>query len=57
MVRATNTGATAIINTDGKLIKQLPLFKEGTLHGYVQGYKGETPYITVSYTHLRAHET
>ena len=45
MVRATNTGATAIINTDGKLIKQFPLFKEGTLHGYMQGYKGETPYI------------
>tara|TARA_B100000035_G_scaffold313501_1_gene327368 strand:- start:1231 stop:2715 length:1485 start_codon:yes stop_codon:yes gene_type:complete len=45
MVRATNTGATAIINTDGKLIKQLPLFKEGTLNGYVQGYEGETPYI------------
>lgn len=45
MVRATNTGATAIINTDGKLVKQLPLFKEDTLHGYVQGYKGETPYI------------
>lgn len=45
MVRATNTGATAIINTDGKLIKQFPLFKEGTLNGYMQGYKGETPYI------------
>jgi apolipoprotein N-acyltransferase len=37
MVRATNTGATAIINTDGKLIKQFPLFKEGSLHGYMQG--------------------
>ena len=45
MIRATNTGATAIIDIDGKLIKQFPLFKEGTLHGYMQGYKGETPYI------------
>ena len=45
MIRATNTGATAIIDTNGKLIKQLPLFKKGILNGYVQGYEGATPFI------------
>ena len=45
MLRATNTGATAIINSKGKIIKQLPLFKEGVLNGYGQGYEGTTPYI------------
>lgn len=44
MLRATNTGATAIINNDGTVISQLPHFTEGLLEGDAQGFKGLTPY-------------
>lgn len=45
MLRATNTGATAIINPKGEVIAQLPPFERGVLTASVQGYKGVTPYI------------
>jgi apolipoprotein N-acyltransferase len=44
MLRATNTGATAIINPKGEVTAQLPPFERGTLTATVQGYKGLTPY-------------
>ena len=44
MVRATNTGVTAFIDIDGKVLKELPQFMSGTLTHTVQGYKGRTPY-------------
>jgi len=44
MLRATNTGATAIINEKGEIISHLPHFDVGILEGYAQGYEGETPY-------------
>ena len=44
MLRATNTGITAIINTDGNLISSLPQHEVGVLDGIVQGYKGSTPF-------------
>jgi apolipoprotein N-acyltransferase len=47
MLRATNTGATAIINPKGEVIAQLPPFERGILTASVQGYKGLTPYILV----------
>ena len=45
MLRATNTGATAIIDSHGHVISQLPHFTNGTLTGEAQGYTGETPYV------------
>lgn len=45
MLRATNTGATAIINGEGKVVQQLPVNTFGTLAATVQGMAGSTPYI------------
>lgn len=43
-VRATNTGATAIIDYQAKVIAQLPVRQQGTLVGAVQGRTGLTPF-------------
>ncbi len=45
MLRATNTGATAVIDARGKVTALLPPFTEGTLASRVQGMQGLTPYI------------
>ena len=45
MLRATNTGATAVIDGRGKLQAALPPFTQGTLAATVQGRAGLTPYI------------
>ncbi len=45
MLRATNTGVTAIVNERGVVEQRLPEFVEGMLNGRVQGFVGETPYI------------
>jgi apolipoprotein N-acyltransferase len=45
MLRATNTGLTAIIDAKGRLLAHLPLFTTGSLSGEIQGYVGSTPYV------------
>jgi apolipoprotein N-acyltransferase len=45
MLRATNTGATAIVDAHGVVISQLPLQTAGVLVGSVQGARGETPFL------------
>jgi apolipoprotein N-acyltransferase len=45
MLRATNTGVTAIIDAQGHLVAHLPLFTAGSLSGEIQGYAGSTPYV------------
>jgi len=45
MLRATNTGVTSIIGTDGKVLQQLPQHQEAVLRGMAQGYTGITPYV------------
>jgi apolipoprotein N-acyltransferase len=45
MLRATNTGVTSIIGTDGQIQAQLPQHQEGVLTATVQGYAGSTPYV------------
>ena len=45
MLRATNTGATAIIDARGEVAAQLPYLTAGALNGQVQGYQGTTPFI------------
>ena len=44
MLRATNTGATAIIDHAGKVIAQLPRFTRGSLVGSYEGRNGLTPF-------------
>ncbi|RLA19784.1 MAG: apolipoprotein N-acyltransferase [Gammaproteobacteria bacterium] len=45
MLRATNTGATAIIRPDGSIQSQAPFFKQTTLSGDITAMKGVTPYV------------
>ena len=45
MLRATNTGITAIVNEKGRILKQVPAFRATTLHGVAQGFNGSTPYV------------
>ena len=45
MLRATNTGATAIIDARGEVVSQLPYLTAGALNGQVQGVEGVTPFI------------
>lgn len=45
MLRATNTGATAVIGPKGDVTAQLTPFRRGELSASVQGYKGLTPYV------------
>ncbi len=45
MLRATNTGATAVIGPHGQLQAQLAPFTRGSLSASVQGYDGMTPFI------------
>jgi len=45
MLRATNTGVTAIIDPRGRVVARLPQFTEGILTGEVQGYVGASPYV------------
>lgn len=45
MLRSTNTGMTAIINPQGKVVAQLQPYTRATLAASVQGYHGATPYI------------
>lgn len=44
MLRATNTGITAAIAPDGRVLGQLPAFTAGALRIEAQGYTGLTPY-------------
>ncbi|MEW9899381.1 apolipoprotein N-acyltransferase [Chitinivorax sp. PXF-14] len=44
MLRATNTGMTAIINHRGEVDATAPWFTRTTLTGTAQGRRGETPY-------------
>lgn len=45
MLRATNTGVTAVIGVDGRVQAMLPQYEEGILTAQVQSYAGSTPYV------------
>ena len=45
MLRATNTGVTAIINERGVVLQQVEVFTTTALHGMAQGFAGATPYV------------
>jgi apolipoprotein N-acyltransferase len=45
LLRATNTGMTAIVDVDGHVQSVLPPFTRAALRGEVRGYAGATPYV------------
>ena len=45
MLRATNSGITALIDAKGAIIKQLPMYEEGILSGTVISVTGKTPFM------------
>lgn len=45
MLRATNTGATAVIDARGAVVAALPYRTEGALDAEVRGHEGTTPYV------------
>lgn len=45
MLRATNTGVTAIIDAQGRIVSQLPQFSRGALVGTFVPMTGRTPYL------------
>jgi apolipoprotein N-acyltransferase len=47
MLRATNTGVTAVIGPDGRVLGGAPEFQMATVTHAVQGYNGATPYVRV----------
>ncbi len=47
MLRATNTGMTAIIRPDGSIQAVLPPFTRGALVAEVRGYQGLTPFARI----------
>ncbi len=42
---ASNDGLTAFINNQGKLTHIIPMARQGYLHGKIQGYQGNTPFL------------
>jgi apolipoprotein N-acyltransferase len=45
MLRATNTGMTALIDAQGRVVAALPPHEAGLLDVQVQGTEGLTPYV------------
>ena len=45
LLRATNTGISAIIDPSGRVVAQSPQFEPQLLEGAVQGFTGSTPYV------------
>lgn len=45
MLRATNTGVTAIIDERGHVLDTIEIFTTAALHGSAQGFTGTTPYV------------
>ena len=45
MLRATNTGMTAIVDERGRVVQAAPQFETAAVNGMVQGRSGATPYV------------
>ena len=54
VIRATNSGVTGVIDANGKIIAQLPQFKEGVLSASVPQYSGVTAYHKYGNTPIAA---
>ena len=44
MLRAANTGISALINPDGEIVQRTKQFEQAVLRGEIQPRKGQTPY-------------
>ena len=44
-LRATNTGITSVLSSNGKVLQSVPEFTQTTLNTQVQTYSGKTPYV------------
>ncbi len=42
--RATNTGMTALVDVDGRIVSRLPAYQQGVLRAEVQPHSGLTPF-------------
>jgi len=49
MVRAAKTGISAIVDADGRVLKELPLYRRGVLIGEVPIYEGKTPFVAFGF--------
>jgi apolipoprotein N-acyltransferase len=47
LLRATNTGVTALVDDAGRVEATLPQFKPAVLRATVRGFEGATPYAVV----------
>ncbi|HEX5463258.1 MAG TPA: apolipoprotein N-acyltransferase [Burkholderiales bacterium] len=45
MLRATNTGVTAVIDTKGRVVARAPEFTRAVVNDTVSGYRGATPFV------------
>jgi len=45
LLRSTNTGITALVNHQGKIVKQLPTEQRATLTAFAQTRQGQTPFM------------
>lgn len=46
-MRATNTGVTAIIDNEGRIVKRAPQFERTVLRGTIQARVGNTPFMSM----------
>jgi len=44
-IRSTNTGITAVIGPDGRVLQALPQWTQASLSASVQSYTGKTPFV------------
>jgi apolipoprotein N-acyltransferase len=52
VLRATNSGITAIINPFGEVVSQIPQFEPSVLRGEAFAMEGETPFMKIGYAKL-----
>ena len=45
LLRAANTGVSAIIAPDGQVVNSMPWFEEGVVYGEYRDASGQTPYL------------
>ena len=45
LLRATNTGITAVINSEGEVVERAPQFRVATISAEVTPRSGATPYV------------
>ena len=50
LLRATNTGITAVVDPSGKIVAQAPQFEAYALSAQVQAFQGSTPYVSFGNT-------